>query len=34
MTRHTLNVDIHNIYNEVADVQGMNLDILSYDIVG
>jgi hypothetical protein len=34
MTRETLNKDIQHIYTEVADVQGMNLHISSYDIVG
>jgi len=34
MTRQTHNMDIPNINTEVADVQGMNLDISSYDIVG
>ena len=34
MTRQTLNMDIPNIYTEVADVQGMYLDISSYDILG
>lgn len=34
MTRETLNIDIQHIYTEVANVQGMNLHISSYDILG
>ena len=34
MNRQTLNMDMPNIYTEVTDIQGMNLHILSYTILG